>query len=143
MLVFLVNPTAAFAQSKTLSIPRNQVIEWSYTSSKTYQNPFMEVELYASIKAPDGKTIQLPAFWAGENEWRFRFAAPETGNYIFTTTCNDAKNKGLHAQKGTILVQPYSEQNPLYLHGPLKLSADDRYLVHQDNTPFFWLADAW
>ncbi len=29
-------------------------------------------------------------------------------------------------------------------HGPLKVSANNRYLVHQDGTPFFWLGDtAW
>jgi hypothetical protein len=33
---------------------------------------------------------------------------------------------------------------PWTAHGPIKVSENDRFLVHQDGTPFFWLADtAW
>ncbi len=38
---------------------------------------------------------------------------------------------------------PYSGENPLYLHGPLQVAASQRYLVHADGTPFFWLGDTW
>ncbi|WP_143092932.1 apiosidase-like domain-containing protein, partial [Arsenicibacter rosenii] len=31
-----------------------------------------------------------------------------------------------------------------FTHGPLNVSANQRYLVHQDGTPFFWMGDtAW
>ncbi|MEJ2701240.1 MAG: DUF4038 domain-containing protein [Sedimentisphaerales bacterium] len=30
-----------------------------------------------------------------------------------------------------------------FSHGPLQVSKNDRYLVHKDGTPFFWLADTY
>lgn len=33
--------------------------------------------------------------------------------------------------------------NSLKKHGPIKLSKNKKYLIHQDTTPFFYLADTW
>jgi hypothetical protein len=44
---------------------------------------------------------------------------------------------------GTIQVEPYTGQHPLHRHGPLRISANKRYLEHADGTPFFWLGDTW
>lgn len=131
------------ALAQSLVTQQNQVIEWAYQSAKTYKNPFYDVELHAIIRASDDSEMRLPAFWAGENEWRFRFAAPDTGTYTFTTVCNDPQNDQLHQQTGQITIVPYDGDNPLYRHGPLKLSENRKYLVHQDGTPFLWLADSW
>ena len=35
----------------------------------------------------------------------------------------------------------YAGSNPLYLHGVLVPSSNNRYLVHADGTPFYWLGD--
>jgi Protein of unknown function (DUF4038) len=40
-------------------------------------------------------------------------------------------------------VRAYSGHNPLYLHGPLQVAPDKRYLEYADHTPFFWLGDTW
>ena len=38
------------------------------------------------------------------------------------------------------ILQAQPVKNPVE-HGPLKVSANGRYLIHEDGTPFFWLGD--
>jgi hypothetical protein len=52
-------------------------------------------------------------------------------------------NQDLHGRTGTLEVVPYNGQNPLYLHGPVRVAADRRHFEHADATPFFWLGDTW
>ena len=45
---------------------------------------------------------------------------------------------------GLLLVQSLVMAQQPFAHGRLKVSANKRYLVHQNGTPFFWLGDtAW
>lgn len=140
-LLFVFGALTAFSQN--IVIQQNNIAQWSYYSSKTYQNPFREVEIDMLVKTPSGKEMKVPGYWAGNNEWTFRYSSPEIGEYEFITICSDSKNKNLHNQKGKIQVTEYTGDNPLFRHGPVKLSANGRYLVHHDETPFFWLADQW
>ena len=50
---------------------------------------------------------------------------------------------GLDGLSGTVAVEPYRGQNPLFLHGPLRVAPDRRHFEHLDETPFFWLGDTW
>ena len=50
----------------------NQICEFSFTSSKTYPDPFNEVELDLIFTAPSGDPLRVPAFWSGGNTWRAR-----------------------------------------------------------------------
>src|SRR5438876_288256 len=60
------------------------------------------------------------------------------------TTCPDVKNGGLHNQSGAFLCTVPSGKTRFTQHGPVRVSPDNRYLVHADQTPFFYLADtAW
>ncbi|MCX7670823.1 MAG: DUF5060 domain-containing protein, partial [Anaerolineae bacterium] len=86
---------------------RNCVLEWAYTSSKTYLDPFNDVELNVVISDGDGAEIVVPAFWAGEQTWRVRFAPRQIGRYTFRTVCSDTGNRDLHGQTGEILVARY------------------------------------
>ena len=40
-------------------------------------------------------------------------------------------------------IEPYIGENPLYRHGPFRVSQDKKYFQHIDGTPFFWLGDTW
>ncbi len=135
--------TISSLNAQKITVQQNQVTEWSYTSSKTYQNPFRDVVLDMIVTSPQGKNQTIPAFWAGDNIWTFRFSAPLEGIYTFKTVCNDEKNKNLHNQTGQIEVIQYTGDNPLYKHGPLKIMTNNRQFEHADGTPFFWLADQW
>ncbi len=119
------------------------VAEWSFTSTKTYSNPFSEVELDVIVRDPDGMELRVPAFWSGSQTWRVRYAPAKPGTHSWRTVCSDAQNSGLHGQHGTLGAAPYQGDNPLYRHGPLRVSANHRHFEHSDGTPFFWLADTW
>jgi hypothetical protein len=133
------------AQSLQLTAEANVVTEWAYTSSRSYADPFNEVELDVLVTGPDGQQQRIPAFWGGENQWRVRFAASRLGVYRFQTVCSNRQDRGLHHRQGTITVEPYTGRNPLLRHGPIRLNtnAPKRHLQHADGTPFFWLADSW
>jgi len=136
------------AQEITLTTETNCVTEWAYESARAYADPFNEVELDVLVTGPDGRQQRVPAFWGGGSVWRLRYSAPVPGTYRFQTLCSDAKNRALHGQRGRIEVRPYTGDNVLLRHGPLRLSAtrhaDGRpHFQHADGTPFFWLADSW
>ena len=120
------------------------VFEAEYTSSYSYERPFRDVVVTCTFTSPSGRQVSVEAFWDGGLSWRVRFMPDEIGTWKYQTSCSDKQNTGLHEQYGSFECIPYEGINPLYVHGPLKLSDNRRYLIHEDGTPFFWLADtAW
>ena len=126
-----------------LATMRHCPVEWSLSSGHAYADPFNEVELWAEVTEPDGALRRVPAFWAGEQNWTFRYASPLTGQHRFTTVCSDTGNAALHGHDGSIEVTEYDGANPLFVHDALRVAADHRHFEHADGTPFFWLADTW
>lgn len=124
-------------------VMQNCLSEFSFESEKSYSDPFNEIELSAIFINPDGEEKIVPAFWSGGNSWRVRYSSDKIGRHRFYTVCSDTANATLHNQKGEIEIVPYSGDNPLFKHGPLRVSKDKRYLEHMDGTPFFWLGDTW
>ena len=121
----------------------NCLMEWTFRSGKGYGDPFNDVELDVVFTDPDGAERRVPAFWAGDDVWRVRYASPKVGTHRYRTVGSDEDNKGLHGLEGDFKVNPYEGRNPLLRHGPLRVSENQRYLAHLDGTPFFWLADTW
>ncbi len=119
------------------------VTEWSLSSGKAYADPFNDVELDVLITAPDKSEQRVPAFWAGDQSWRVRYAPHTTGRFRYRTICSDTNNSRLHGQQGELEVTAYTGANPLYHHGPVRVAADQRHFAHADGTPFFWLGDTW
>ena len=68
---------------------------------------------------------------------------PVPGKHTFRTECNDTSNPALHGVTGEIEVRPYTGDNPLLRHGPIRVAEDRRHFAHADGTPFFWLGDTW
>ena len=64
-------------------------------STKTYENPFMDVDIDAVFTHEDGTVITLPGFWNGEDEWKVRFISEKTGKWTYTVTCTDESNSSL------------------------------------------------
>jgi hypothetical protein len=122
---------------------QNGLAEFSFTSSKRYGDPFNEVTLEAVFTDPKGDEHRVPAFWAGEQMWRMRYASPKVGVHRWRSVCSDESNAGLHGREGTLEVVPYEGANPLLKHGRLRMAEDRRHLEHVDGTPFFWLGDTW
>lgn len=130
-------------QGTTHSVAQNSVVEWTFSSTKLYDDPFDEVDLECIVTDPEGAEHVVPAFWAGDQNWRVRYASSSIGVHHYRTRCSDTTNLDLHGREGQIEITPYRGDNPLLQHGPLKVAADQRHLEHVDGTPFFWLGDTW
>jgi Protein of unknown function (DUF4038)/Bacterial Ig domain/Domain of unknown function (DUF5060)/Putative collagen-binding domain of a collagenase/Carbohydrate binding domain len=117
--------------------------EAQLTSAKTYANPFRDVTVRVQYTGPSGQVRQGFGFWDGDTTFKIRMSFPQAGRWRYTTSASDSSDSGLHNVTGVIDVTPGSnvETNPLYFHGPLRISADARNLEHADGTPFVWLAD--
>ncbi len=109
-------------------------------SDKTYENPFMDVDIDAVFTHEDGTVITLPGFWNGENEWKVRFSAEKTGKWTYEVSCTDKENTSL-CDTGVIDAQPCEPKTELEKHGYVKYTEGSRYFTYGDGTPFFYLAD--
>jgi len=137
-----------FLASASLHSQQRQAVagypaEWSFTSGKQYKDAFNELELDVIFDAPGGAQHRVPAFWAGGQTWRVRFAAPDAGRFTFRTEATDTANRDLHNQRGTLEVTALEGGSSLYSRGPIRVAADARHFQHRDGTPFFWLGDTW
>ena len=107
-------------------------------------DPFNEVTLDLLVTDPAGQERAIPAFWAGDRQWRVRYAPARGGRHVVSSRCSDAGDGGLHGAAGELHVTEAADvSNPLLRHGPIQVAAGRRHLEHADGTPFLWLADTW
>ena len=81
---------------------QHTVVEWSYSSYKSYSDPFNGVELDVVFISPNGREQRVPAFWAGGQTWKARYASGLIGTHTYRTACSDTGNPDLHGVTGTI-----------------------------------------
>ncbi len=121
----------------------NVPVELTLEAARSHGDPFNDVTLDLVFVDPEGRELRVPAFWAGGSTWKVRYASPLAGLHPFRSECSDAADPGLHGVTGAVSISPYAGSNPLFRHGPLRVSGDRRSLEHRDGTPFFWLGDTW
>ena len=121
----------------------NVPVEITLTAAQEHAEPFLGVEVDVDFTAPDGSSRSVPAFWAGGQAWKVRYASPQIGTHRWTSRCNLPGDTGLQGQSGSVEVSAYTGENPLFLHGPVRVAEDRRHFAHADGTPFFWLGDTW
>ena len=139
----VVASAAMEGQSSERFATAGMATEWAWTSGRSYDDPFNQVDLDAIVTLPSGSEERVPGFWGGGSTWRVRYAPRVPGTYKVRSVCSDVKNRDLHDQQFTMQAEPYSGSNLHYKHGPLKISSDGRHFAHADDTPFFWLGDTW
>jgi Protein of unknown function (DUF4038)/Domain of unknown function (DUF5060)/Putative collagen-binding domain of a collagenase len=103
-------------------------------------DPFFDVEPTVVVTGESGELV-VPAFWAGDDEFRARVALPAVGSYHFRWQGLPSPGRGPSPDEGDIEVRPYDGSNPLFRHGRIRVRADRRRFEHADGTPFFWLGD--
>ncbi|MDD5261061.1 MAG: DUF4038 domain-containing protein [Methylacidiphilales bacterium] len=121
----------------------HQPLELTFVSTKQYHDPYNEATVDVVVSDSQGKQQVVPAFWAGGQTWKMRYASRVPGRYTYRVICSDTANSSLHGKSGTMEFSPYKGTNPLFLHGPVRVSNDLRHFEHEDGTPFFWLGDTW
>ena len=136
-------PMGTTSSRDTIQVEQNHVAELQLRSTIDYADPFNTVTLDAVVTDPDGREFRVPGFWAGGDRWRIRYASGVVGTHTYRTECPDPANAGLHGVTGEIGVIPYTGDNPLYRHGPVRVGEDSRHLAYADGTPFLWLGDTW
>src|SRR5580658_5110344 len=145
LLILLVPLLAmpALGGSLSLHTQANVMVELTLSAARNYTDPFNQVNLDVVFIDPTGHEFRVPAFWDGGGTWKARYASPLTGTHYFRTECSPQEDSGLNGLAGTVEITPYTGENPLYRHGPLRVAADHRHLEHFDGQPFFWLGDTW
>ena len=63
LLLSLILPVPAAATAE-----QSAVFETSFTSDRSYGNPFMEVQVDVTFQTGDQQWL-VPAFWAGGDKW--------------------------------------------------------------------------
>src|SRR5688572_10594177 len=111
---------SAAAAADVVATQAKRVGGWFFTATKPRADPFNEVQLDVIFTAPDGKQLQVPAFWAGGQTWKVRYASPLVGKHTFRTVCSDAASN-LHGVEDSVEVTPYTGDNPLYKRGPIRV----------------------
>jgi len=117
-----------------------QAAELAFESNIAYERPFYEVQLDVEFTHESGKTLTIPTFWDGENIFKARFALPLEGEWSYKTICSDKANASLITQ-GEITAQAYQGELAIYKHGFIKTIVGERYFMHYDGTPFFYIGD--
>jgi hypothetical protein len=127
----------------SLQSQANVMVELTLAAARTYSDPFNQVVLDVVFTDPTGHDFRVPAFWDGGTTWKARYASPLIGTHRFHAECSPPDDGGLNGVAGTVEIAPYTGENPLYSHGPLRVAADHRHFEHLDGQPFFWLGDTW
>ena len=127
----------------TYDTEANVPVEITFTSDTEHADPFNAVTVDVVFDDPDGTQLRVPAFWAGGRIWKVRYASPLTGTHRYRSVCSGTDDSGLHGASGAVAVEAYTGDNPLYIHGPVRIAEDRRHFAHADGTPFFWLGDTW
>ncbi|HZM02184.1 MAG TPA: DUF4038 domain-containing protein, partial [Candidatus Saccharimonadales bacterium] len=133
----------AFSAPHTFKTQANVMVEMTLTAKNHYTDPFNQVLLDVVFIDLAGHELRVPAFWAGGDLWKARYASPLVGTHRFRSECSETGDGGLQGVSGQVEISAYHGDNPLYQHGPLRAAPDHRYLEHVDGTPFFWLGDTW
>ena len=80
-LFIAIHQLASADTGKPISAEQWRMVEISFTSEKTYADPFDEVDMQAIFLGPGAVKITRPAFWAGGNTWKVRFAPTLQGKW--------------------------------------------------------------
>src|SRR3954465_2080323 len=71
----------------------NVMVELSFTAKSPHEDPFNTVSLDVVFTTPNKQTLRVPAFWAGGNKWKVRYASPVVGEHFYISECSDARDK--------------------------------------------------
>jgi hypothetical protein len=128
-------------ETKILRVTQSVVMEWALALGVTVADPFNTLAPEVKITHETGQSWRVPAYWAGGQEWRVRFAPPLLGKY--TTVLGGELGGAPGGAAISIQAVAAESQNTLVRHGNLRVAENGRSLEYADGTPFFWLGDTW
>ena len=78
----------------------------TFESACSFDNPFLDVEIWAEFAGPSGRVVRREAYWDGDRTYRVSFAPTELGawNYVIEAP----EQTGLNGRAGRINAVPYT-----------------------------------
>ena len=119
------------------------MVELSFIADLSYENPYMEVDLWVDLKGPGKLEYRIPAFWDSEQTWRVRLAATAPGKWRWSTG-RETGDPGLDANSGSFMAIEWTEaekEENINRRGFIRVSGNGRTLEYADGTPFFYTGD--
>jgi hypothetical protein len=139
LIILIVVFTTKCIQALNFTVQCWNPIDIQLNAASNYSTPYIDVDdLSATFISPTGISMTMPGFWDGGQTWKIRFSPNLVGIWTYKTNSNDV---GLNNQTGFITCTPYTDTLPIYQHGFIKPSANNRYLTYADGKPFYWLGD--
>ena len=124
------NPTPP---GNTPTVKKYDIFEETFQDSKSYSNPYGQVEATVTLTSPNGQTQSIPLFWDGGDNWQLRFSPDITGNWSYSVTSNDP---GLNGESGRFKVVNSN------LKGGIQVNDDAPYTLEYENgTPYYLFGD--
>lgn len=118
-----------------MNVQRWDKYEITLTASKSYANPFQDVDLtgtFTHAHEVSGEVITVNGFYDGQATWRMRFMPTALGAWNYVTQSADP---GLNGKNGELVC---IEPTLPYLHGPLLTRG--HHFFHADGTPRFLIS---
>jgi hypothetical protein len=132
LISFLFFMTETTAQGYT--IEKWDVTDITINARIRTDKPF-HIDFGAVFTHESGKTMNIPGFYNGGNNWVIRFCPPSEGRWNYETY---SELRQLNGRKGTITVNPNTNANR---HGAVKIDENNsQRFVYEDGTPYYSLA---
>ena len=119
-----------------------ETFEISLTAQKSYENAYMEVDVWAELEGP-GFNKRVYGFWDGGNNFKIRMTAVRPGHWSYTTASNTG-DSGLDGVSGEFTAVEWSEQEKAAnasRRGIITATPNGRALQYADGTHVFLLGD--
>lgn len=114
------------------------MVEFVVDLDAEYDNPYdqREIALDAVFTSPSGVVLELPGFWDGEQNWKFRFTPNETGEWTYEMMATDTRGTG-PSLEGSLEVADSDHPGFLRIGDRVDPSYSPRYFAYEDGTPWY------
>ncbi len=131
--------------SEPAPVPQWTTFEITLESKRDYDNPYTDVDVWCVFTNQAGDELRRPAFWDGGNVWKVRFAPVDAGSrWTWISAASDNSDAGLHHVTGELSSTNYVGENPLIREGLLRMSPQQRSVLHHSGASFLMVGDtAW
>ncbi len=130
------------APSQNSAVVRQyEVFEITLQHEGTYENPFFDVSIDATLTSPSARNVHIGGFYYRHDLWKVRFAPSELGRWTYRFALRNARGQTASGE-GTFTCVQGHKPNP----GFVRLHPENPFrFVFDDGTPYFPIGvqDCW
>ncbi|MET1006815.1 MAG: DUF5060 domain-containing protein, partial [Propionibacteriaceae bacterium] len=126
-----------------MNAPQWRPVELELSVDGVFDNPYLEVLVWAEFTHTSGERLVRPAFWDGGTTWRVRFASTRSEGTWSWIARAELGEQNLTLASGELEAGPpeTDHRHPVRRHGFLGVAAGGRALVHADGRAALVVAD--